>query len=212
MIMNLQIYSAGIINTMQQLQKRMTCACAVFNALLCFAEFCTTYIHTTQLLYDSLQFLAFLDTAACARSGATPRFQIQLLLPRTAQCAVLFSANSAFCKRAKRKSRACACGAARACDLVRARACVRALVSLHGVSSRKNSSFKDRGQCTRIVHTLAHSGVTWPGEVLHAVLAEVDSLSAIFCPPPYPLCTSWALLPSFSMCKMITLPTAPPRT
>ena len=63
---------------------------------------------------------------------------------------------------------------------------MRALVSLHGVSSRKNSSFKDRGQCTRIVHTLAHSGVTWPGEVLHAVLAEVDSLSAIFCPPPLP--------------------------
>ena len=87
-----------------------------------------------------------------------------------------------------KESRACACGAARACECVRAcegvRACVRALVSLHGVSSRKSSSFKDRGQCTRIVHTLAHSGVTWPGEVLHAVLAEVDSLSAIFCPPP----------------------------
>ena len=79
------------------------------------------------------------------------------------------------------------CGAAlraRASECVRGCACVRALVSLHGVSSRKNSSFKDRGQCTRIVHTLAQSGVTWPGEVLHAVLAEVDSLSAIFYTPP----------------------------
>ena len=65
---------------------------------------------------------------------------------------------------------------------------MRALVSLHGVSSRKNSSFKDRGQCTRIVHTLAHSGVTWPGEVLHAVLAEVDSLSAILLAPPLTHC------------------------
>ena len=119
-----------------------------------------------------------------------------------------------FAKEQKGKAgRARAALRALASECVRARACVRALVSLHGVSSRKNSSFKDRGQCTRIVHTLAHSGVTWPGEVLHAVLAEVDSLSAIFCPPPpYPLCTSWALLPAFSMCKMITLPTAPPRT
>ena len=39
-----------------QLQKRMTCACAVFNALLCFAEFCTTYIlHSCYMTLSNFQ-------------------------------------------------------------------------------------------------------------------------------------------------------------
>ena len=181
----------------------MTCACAV---LMLFSALLNSVLHNIlHSCYMTLSnFQRFRRHRRRAQRHAAPLDSASL----TQNCAVCCAVQCEFSLLQKSKKekqgvrvRWCACGGARARASACVRwECVRALVSLHGVSSRKNSSFKDRGQCTRIVHTLAHSGVTWPGEVLHAVLAEVDSLSAIFLAPPLTHCAHTGLCCLPSLC------------
>ena len=142
----------------------MTCACAVlcfsphFKATLLGSSSSTLRFSTMYI--DSLQFLAFnretngSATLCGAAQWAAMRRQcssVAATLYITAQCAVLFNANSAFAKEQRKALLVC----------VRKRTARErwTMMACMVCGFTENSSFKDRGQCTRIVHTLVRPGL-----------------------------------------------------
>ena len=143
----------------------MTCACAV----LCFSPHFKATLAREQQQYTPLFYNVHWLSPISSIQQRNERFchivprqrgadaamrqcsSVAATLYITAQCAVLFNANSAFAKEQRKALLVC----------VRKRTARErwTMMACMVCGFTENSSFKDRGQCTRIVHTLVRPGL-----------------------------------------------------